>query len=158
MSDTAIKELIVQMNISAIVVDMQDVGVRLYTFIWTMYNVMEASFMANADPTFRGVKMVVCDRPNPLGGEAVDGPLLDMSCCASGYGKAPITHVHGMTIGELSLLFHAQLSAQYRAADLSLEVSKMIGWQRSMGWMDTGLPWIPPSPNVTILHSRLIHG
>lgn len=154
MTDEAIRALIVDMNITTVLVDMQDVGVRLYTFIWTMFNVMEAAFMANSvdNKSFRGVKMVVCDRPNPLGGNVVDGPLLNMTCCASGYGKAPITHVHGMTIGELSLLFHAQLSKKYRSpeASVELEVVKMIGWERGMSWMDTGLPWIPPSPNVSI--------
>ena len=96
-----------------------------------------------------GLKLLVCDRPNPLGGEAVDGPLLNMSCCASGYGRAPITHVHGMTIGELALYFRAQLATQYHQASVDLEVVQMVGWSRSMGWQDTGLPWVPPSPNVS---------
>lgn len=150
MTDEAIAALIIEMNITTVLVDMQDVGVRLYTFIWTMYNVMEASFSVNAGRASGAVRMVICDRPNPLGGEVVDGPLLNMSCCSSGYGKASITHVHGMTMGELSLLFQDQLMRQYQTQSASVEVVvyKMDGWERSMSWADTQLPWVPPSPNV----------
>ena len=134
---------------------MQDVGVRLYTFIWTMFDVMEAGFMLNAEvkssipsKTGRGVQVLVCDRPNPLGGLLVDGPLLNMSCCSSGYGKSAIPHIHGMTIGELSLLFHRQLSDRFPSVAMVTNVVGVVGYERSMSWLDTGLPWIPPSPNV----------
>ena len=159
MSNEAISALIIDMNITTVLVDMQDVGVRLYTFIWTMYDVLNASFSANAGRTSDVVKMVICDRPNPLGGEVVDGPLLNISCCASGYGKAPITHVHGMTMGELSMLFQDQLATQYQRQGAGVEVTvyKMDGWQRSMSWADTQLPWVPPSPNVRAKHARYMH-
>ena len=143
MSVAEIDALLIEKNVTAILVDMQDVGVRLYTFIWTMYNVMQAVGIATVR---RGesIHVVVCDRPNPMGGCLVDGPLLDMSQCMSGYGRAPITHIHGMTIGELSLFFNSQLSP----AVVELHVIKLRGYHRNMSWGDTGLPWIPPSPNV----------
>ena len=124
------------LKVGRVVVDMQDAGVRLYTFIWTMYKVMAAA-------SAMGARLVVLDRPNPLGGDdgAVAGPQLNMSCCASGYGMAPITHQHGLTIGELATLFAEQLNT-------SVDVVKMQGWHRAMRWRDTGLNWIPPSPNL----------
>mmetsp|Transcript_10895 Transcript_10895/g.20716 ORF Transcript_10895/g.20716 Transcript_10895/m.20716 type:complete len:415 (-) Transcript_10895:21-1265(-) len=128
-------------NITAVVVDLQDVGVRLYTFIWTMFQVMTAGAITQTPPKF-----VILDRPNPLGGELVDGPLLNLSCCTSGYGRAPITHVHGMTIGELALFFNSFMNPKLPSS--KLEVIKMTGWQRSMTFPETGLPWIPPSPNI----------
>ena len=124
------------MRVERVVVDMQDVGVRLYTFIWTMYKVMEAAASA-------GAEVLVLDRPNPLGGtdDAVAGPLLNMSCCASGYGTAPIPHQHGLTIGELANLFADAIGCR-------VDVVKMRGWDRAMRWGDTGLPWLVPSPNL----------
>ena len=122
--------------IERVVVDMQDVGVRLYTFVWTMHKVMAAAAAA-------GARLVVLDRPNPLGGEdsVVAGPLLNSSCCASGYGMEAVTHQHGLTIGELATLFAARLNC-------TVDVVRMRGWRRSMRWRDTGLPWILPSPNL----------
>jgi len=145
-------DIFVANNISAVVVDMQDVGVRLYTFVWTMYNVMNATAFAT-DPrgnTSRApMKFVICDRPNPLGGELVDGPVVNMECCSSGYGLAPIPHVHGMTIGELGSLFHIN----YLPGLYELEVMRVTGWRRRDSWMDMvnqgcTLPWVPPSPNI----------
>ena len=124
------------LSVESIVVDMQDAGVRLYTFIWTMYKVMSAA-------AAMGARLVVLDRPNPLGGDdgAVAGPLLNMSCCSSGYGMAPIAHQHGLTIGEIATLFAERLGT-------SVDVVKMRGWSRGMRWRDTGLVWISPSPNL----------
>jgi uncharacterized protein YbbC (DUF1343 family) len=136
-----ITRVIVAYNITAIVVDMQDVGVRLYTFIWTMLKVMQAAAGSSS-----GIRFIICDRPNPLGGLLVDGPLLNVSCCSSGYGLAPITHIHGMTIGELALFFNAE---GLISPSLSrLEVLPVVGWVRSMSWGETGLQWVPPSPNI----------
>lgn len=144
MNQSQIEALLIDQNITTVLVDMQDVGVRLYTFQWTMYNVMNAA-SALLKTTSRSTRFVVCDRPNPLGGVLVDGPMLNMSCCASGYGKAPIPHIHGMTIGELSLLFNAQFSPSLP----DLRVIAMDGWKRDMTWAETRLPWVPPSPNVS---------
>jgi uncharacterized protein YbbC (DUF1343 family) len=97
---------------------------------------------------------IVCDRPNPLGGNIVDGPQLDMSCCASGYGLFPITHIHGLTIGELSLLFNTNIDLPHE----QIHVIKMVNWKRDMPWNDTGLDWIPPSPNLPSTLSVLAYG
>jgi uncharacterized protein YbbC (DUF1343 family) len=96
----------------------------------------------------------------------VGGPLLHMSE-RSGYGKYPITHVHGMTIGELSVLFNEaiQLPSSLHSSSSSfdypsslLEVVPMLGWSRDMSWQDTGLAWVPPSPNLPTLSSALVYG
>lgn len=88
---------------------------------------------------------MVLDRPNPLGGVLVDGPMLNMSCCQSGYGKHPSTHVHGMTIAELGSMFNQQ--AVHIPSSYFVTVS-MRHYRRDMSWSHTGLPWVPPSPNI----------
>ena len=173
MTSSQIADVLVSMNIGAVLVDMQDVGVRLYTFIWTMYDVMDAirivgtarSSASSGDKgdnsrTQRNIKVVVADRPNPLGGLMVDGPLLNVSCCSSGYGKLPLTHVHGMTIGELALFFNSYLGID--AADVV--VVQMQGWSRSMTWNSVSEngqrfpPWVPPSPNLPTSASTQAYG
>jgi beta-N-acetylhexosaminidase len=134
-------------GVDAILVDLQDVGVRLYTFIWTMFTTMQAA-------SILGARFVVADRPNPLGGLKVDGPILNMTCCASGYGRAPITHIHGLTIGELALFFNHYLEDTVP----DLVIVKAVGWQRSMTWDETGLEWILPSPNLPTFQSSLAYG
>lgn len=110
---------------------------------------------------------MVLDRPNPIGGVAVDGPMLNATCCASGYGEFPIPHIHGMTIGELTLLFNSAArcavpplaaAAAAAAAACELSVVQMRGWQRDMLWADTALPWIPPSPNLPTPQAALAYG
>lgn len=132
MKISQISDILIEKNITAIVVDMQDVGVRLYTFFWTMYNVMNA--VKDAHNRNHNILFVVCDRPNPLSGNIVDGPQLDITCCASGYGLFPITHIHGLTIGELALLFNTVIQLP---AD-NINVIKMLNWRRDMKWNDTG--------------------
>jgi uncharacterized protein YbbC (DUF1343 family) len=151
MDPPEITQVLIDMNITMVLVDMQDVGVRLYTFIWTMYDVMTAA----ASPTLNSaVSFVITDRPNPLGGLLVDGPLLNMSCCASGYGLYPITHIHGLTIAELALLFNK--AVHLPAANII--TIPMRNWRRHMTWTETGLPWIPPSPNVPTPHTAVAYG
>ena len=133
-------------GISAVVADLQDVGVRLYTFVWTMFDVLTASAESGVE------RFVVLDRPNPLGG-LISGPLLNTTCCTSGYGKVPIPHTHGMTIGELSLLFNSHLSVPLPSS--SLVVVQCKGWSRSLPYSATSLSWIPPSPNLPTLSSAL---
>jgi uncharacterized protein YbbC (DUF1343 family) len=151
MSTAQLQSSFLEYNITAVLVDMQDVGVRLYTFIWTMYNVQLAfgSLAADASVTRQ---FVVCDRPNPNGGNFVDGPMLDMNF-ASGYGKVPIPFIHGMTIGELALLFNQQLAAPVA----NIEVIKMKNWSRNMSYYDTQLPWVPPSPNLPTVFSAVTY-
>ena len=138
------------LGVTTIWTDMQDVGTRLYTFVWTMYEAMLAASLF-------GARFVVTDRPNPLNGLLVGGPLLNVSCCASGYGRVPITHVHGMTIGEMALLFNDYIGTTTGARVLSLEVVRTEGWQRGMAWEQTGLLWVPPSPNIPTPESALAY-
>src|SRR5687768_14908852 len=115
-------------GLDVLVIDLQDVGTRIYTYIYTMANCLKAARR-------HGVKAIVCDRPNPIGGIAVEGPLL-----AAGFesfvGLYPIPMRHGMTIGELARLFNGHFGI---GADL--EVEPMAGWRRDLYYDATGLPW-----------------
>lgn len=130
-------------GITQMVIDLQDVGSRSYTFVSCMRLVMEACFEA-------GVPVLVLDRPNPLGGEKCDGPMLDAKW-QSYVGMYPVPYVHGLTIGELARAALGEgwlkLSAEARSR-AKLDVVKMTGWRRSMLWRDTGLTWIPTSPYI----------
>lgn len=121
-------------GLDALLIDLQDVGARFYTYIWTMQLCLEACAAA-------GVKAVVLDRPNPLGGLAVEGPLLEKGF-ESFIGRAPIPARHGLTIGELALYLAD------RAGLPAPEVVRMEGWRREMYFGDTGLQWGLPSPNM----------
>ncbi len=121
--------------IDILVIDLQDVGTRVYTFIYTMSLCLEAAKKL-------GKKVIVLDRPNPIGGTKIEGNCLSPDC-ASFVGRYPIPMRHGLTIGELSFLFN-----QYFNIGCLLEVIPMNGWERTMYFDDTGLPWIPPSPNL----------
>lgn len=126
-------------GVDVMVYDIQDAGVRSYTFISTLVKVMEGCADA-------GIPLVVLDRPNPLGGEMVDGPVLDPAF-KSFVGMLPIPYVYGLTAGELATMANAEgwLDGRRRC---ELEVVRVQGWKRSMGWRETGLQWIPPSPHV----------
>ena len=121
--------------IDVLLIDLQDVGTRVYTFIYTMALCMQAA-------AGHGKKVIVLDRPNPLGGTKIEGNLVQTDL-TSFVGMYPIPMRHGLTIGELALLFNATFGI-----DCDLEVIKMKGWKRQMYFGDTGLPWIPPSPNL----------
>jgi len=122
-------------GLDAIVVDLQDVGSRYYTFIYTLSYVMEAAAET-------GVPVVVLDRPNPIGGEKVEGPVLDPAL-ASFVGRYALPVRHGMTIAELAGLFRGR-----HGATCDLRLVPMTGWRRAMQFEETGLPWVPPSPNM----------
>ena len=122
-------------NLDLILFDIQDVGSRYYTYINTLALFMEA--VSGMD-----LEIMVLDRPNPLGGITVEGPLLEPAC-RSFVGIFPVPVRHGLTAGELALLYR-----DIKKLDLNLSVIKMEGWQRSMLFPETGLPWIPPSPNM----------
>jgi uncharacterized protein YbbC (DUF1343 family) len=122
-------------NLDLILFDIQDVGARYYTYINTLALFMEA--VSGMD-----LEIIVLDRPNPLGGTIVEGPLLDPAF-HSFVGIFPVPVRHGMTAGELALLYR-----DFKKLDLNLSVIAMEGWQRSMLFPETGLPWIPPSPNM----------
>jgi uncharacterized protein YbbC (DUF1343 family) len=131
-------------RVDLLVVDLQDVGTRVYTFVYTMANCMRAAAR-------HGIPVVVCDRPNPIGGEDVEGPCLQEPW-TSFVGQFPIPMRHGMTIGELALLFNEAFGI---GADL--EVVPLEGWRRTMYHDETGLPWIIPSPNLPTLDSAIVY-
>jgi uncharacterized protein YbbC (DUF1343 family) len=122
-------------GLDALLFDLQDVGVRVYTFVWTMALAMEACAEA-------GVRFVVLDRPNPIGGDKREGPVLRPGF-ESFVGLHPIPLRHGLTCGELALWLNEQ-----RGIGCELEVVACEGLRRSMLWRDTGLPWVLPSPNL----------
>ena len=131
-------------GLDALVIDLQDVGSRIYTFIYTMANCLVAARK-------HGVKAIVCDRPNPIGGDAVEGPML-IRGYESFVGQYPIPMRHGMTIGELAQLFNTEFGL---GADL--EVITMNGWRRDMYFDATGLPWVIPSPNMPTLDTAVVY-
>ncbi len=122
-------------QVDVILVDIQDIGVRAYTYIYTMAKVMEAAAEF-------GKEVIVLDRPNPLGGLQVEGNLVQPEFF-SFVGLYPIPYRHGMTIGELALLFNQEFNIH-----CNLRVIPLKGWKREMLWGDTGLPWVPTSPHV----------
>ncbi|BBO86954.1 exo-beta-N-acetylmuramidase NamZ domain-containing protein [Desulfosarcina ovata] len=129
--------------IDTLLVDLQDVGTRVYTFIYTLSHCMEAARQL-------GKRIVVLDRPNPIGGR-MEGNLLKPEC-ASFVGRYPIPMRHGLTIGELALLFNTQFKI-----GCELEVVAMRGWNRNMTYEQTGLPWVAPSPNLPTPASTLVY-
>jgi len=131
-------------SIDALLVDLQDVGTRVYTFIYTMSHCMEAARQYNK-------KVVVLDRPNPIGGIQVEGNCLD-SQFFSFVGRYPIPMRHGMTIGELARMFNAAYGI-----GCDLQVVPMEGWRRTMHFEETGLPWVAPSPNLPTPTSALVY-
>jgi uncharacterized protein YbbC (DUF1343 family) len=143
-SDTRQPTAAMLAGLDALVIDLQDVGTRIYTYIYTMANCLRAA-------AAHGVRVVVCDRPNPIAGDRVEGPMLDPRF-DSFVGQFPIPMRHGMTIGELARLFneHFEIGA-------SLDVVTMTGWRRSMYFDETGLTWVMPSPNLPTLESAVVY-
>ena len=122
-------------DIDALVFDLQDVGTRCYTYIWTMALAMRAA-------AFYGKLFVALDRPNPIGGVAVQGPTLEAGF-ESFMGMYPIPLRHGMTTGELALMFN-----KHFGIGANLAVIRMKGWRRRLWFSETGLKWLPPSPAI----------
>ncbi|MEM2892896.1 MAG: DUF1343 domain-containing protein [Candidatus Bathyarchaeia archaeon] len=131
-------------DLDALLLDVQDVGVRYYTYIYTMSYAMEAASKA-------GVRFLVLDRPNPINGVALEGNILN-PLFSSPVGRYPIPVRHGMTVGELALLFNEEFGI---GADL--EVIRMEGWSRELWYDETGLLWIQPSPNMPTLETATIY-
>ncbi|MFD0268999.1 exo-beta-N-acetylmuramidase NamZ domain-containing protein [Streptomyces sp. NPDC127106] len=124
-------------GVDTVVFDIQDAGARFYTYIWTLYDCMRAAALA-------GKAVVVLDRPNPVGGRRAAGPVLDRAH-ASFVGREPIALAHGMTAAELAALFNGEFLA---AKPVRLRTVPMTGWRRDSFFDGTGLPWVPPSPNM----------
>jgi uncharacterized protein YbbC (DUF1343 family) len=131
-------------GLDAIVIDLQDVGTRIYTYIYTMANCLKAAKR-------HGVPVVVCDRPNPIGGVAVEGPMLEHGF-ESFVGQFPIPMRHGMTIGELARLFN-----EHFGLGAKLEVVAMPEWSRASFFDETDVPWVLPSPNIPTLESAIVY-
>lgn len=130
--------------IDVLVIDIQDVGARIYTFIYTMANCLRVAARL-------GLPVIVCDRPNPIGGVAIEGPTLEPGY-ESFVGQFRMPMRHGMTVAELARLFneHFQIGAE-------LETAAMQGWTRDMYFDATGLPWVMPSPNMPTLDTAIVY-
>ncbi|MEA3333175.1 MAG: DUF1343 domain-containing protein, partial [Pseudomonadota bacterium] len=131
-------------GIDLVLVDLVDVGCRVYTYIWTLYLLLQSAAEA-------GVKVVILDRPNPLGGYETEGnlPRVDYS---SFVGLYPLPMRHGLTIGELALFFQ-----WYTDIDAELDIIEMTGWKRREYFNKTGLFWVLPSPNMPTLKTALVY-
>ena len=138
-------------GLDTVMFDIQDVGARFYTYIWTMYDCMVAASLA-------GVRFVVLDRPNPISATAAHGPVLHPEH-ASFVGRRPISQQHGMTVGELAGLFNAEFLPEDPAADgpVDLAVSRMARWRRDMYAEETGQPWVMPSPNMPRVETAVVY-
>lgn len=122
-------------NIDVLIYDIQDIGSRSYTYITTLFYVMEEACK-------HGIPVIVLDRPNPINGLVIDGPMLEKKW-RSFVGYIDVPYCHGMTIGELAKFFNAE----YKVG-CQLHVIAMKGWKRRMTFQDTGLPWVPSSPHI----------
>lgn len=131
-------------GVDCLMVDLQDVGTRVYTFASTLLNCMRAAAEA-------GVGVAVLDRPNPLGGRVIEGNLLQEDFF-SFVGPARLPMRHGLTMGEMALLFKETFSIE-----CDLEIIAMGGWERRMLWSDTGLRWLMPSPNMPLFETALVY-
>jgi uncharacterized protein YbbC (DUF1343 family) len=130
-------------GVDTLVFDMQDVGCRIYTFIYTLANCMRAAARY-------GKRVLVCDRPNPINGVSVAGNVLEPEF-ASFVGQFPLPTRHGMTVGELARLFK-----EHFGIECELETIEMQGWEREL-WLDeTDAPWVMPSPNMPTLDSATV--
>ncbi len=136
-------------RIDTLVVDLQDVGARVYTFAWTVALALEACAAA-------GVSVVVLDRPNPLGGAEVEGNLIRTGF-ESFVGLHSVPMRHGLTLGELARLVNARLGRRHLGGACHLTVVAMQGWCRRMLFDETGLPWVIPSPNMPSLAAARVY-
>ena len=133
-------------GIDLLLYDIQDIGARFYTYISTMGLVLEAAAES-------GIPCLILDRPNPLTGKLITGPILDLEV-SSFVGLYPIPSVYGLTPGELALMIADQ---SWIEAVPSIEVIPLTGWSRDMWYDETGLPWVPPSPNIPNLETAIVY-
>jgi len=144
-SGQALADVFTASGVDTVVFDIQDVGARFYTYIWTLYDCMVAASLA-------GKRFVVLDRPNPVTGRAALGPVLDR-VFATFVGREPIAQAHGMTVAELARLFNGE----FLAKPVPLETVAVTGWRRDAFFDATGLPWVPPSPNMPTPDTALVY-
>ena len=133
-------------RIDLMVFDIQDVGSRAYTYVGTLSKAMEAC-------AEHGIPLLVLDRPNPLGGVVLEGPVLEAPEWVSLVGIQPIPMRHGMTVGELARLFNKR----FMAKPVALTVTPVTGWSRSLDFAQTGMPWVMPSPNMPTLDTARVY-
>ena len=131
-------------ELDVLVIDLQDIGARIYTYIYTMANCLRACARL-------GLDVIVCDRPNPIGGIEVEGPMLEPGY-ESFVGQFPIPMRHGMTIGELARLFN-----EHFAIGARLDVVPMTGWSRDRYADEAGASWVMPSPNMPTLDTAIVY-
>jgi uncharacterized protein YbbC (DUF1343 family) len=146
---TKMEQMFRTSGVETVVFDIQDVGARFYTYIWTMYTAMRAAVAT-------GARFVVLDRPNPVGGTA-RGPMMT-TAYTSGVGAKEIVQAHGMTVGELARFFDAEFLPGDAGGRLSeLSVVEVSGWRRDVPYAATGLPWVMPSPNMPTPDTALVY-
>ena len=133
-------------GIDLLLYDIQDIGARFYTYISTMGLIMESAAES-------GIPCLILDRPNPLTGKLITGPILDLEV-SSFVGLYPIPSVYGLTPGELALMISDQ---SWIEAVPNIEVVTLTGWSRNMWYDQTGLPWVPPSPNIPNLETAIVY-
>jgi uncharacterized protein YbbC (DUF1343 family) len=131
-------------GVDVLLFDIQDVGARFYTYAWTMTHAKEAAAEA-------GLSFIVLDRPNPIGGEVVEGPMLEPTF-ASFVGRYPVPVRHGLTVGELARYVDGEFGL-----GVDLRLVPVEGWQRGQWFDETGLPWVPPSPAMPSLATATVY-
>lgn len=136
-------------TLDVLIYDIQDVGARYYTYLGTLLEAMKA--LEWSMESGKCVECIVADRPNPIGGINVEGPMLE-SDYTSLVGPSPIPVRYGMTIGEIARLFHAE-----QGFNFPLKVARLQGWHREMWHSKTGLQWVPPSPNMPTLETATLY-
>jgi uncharacterized protein YbbC (DUF1343 family) len=141
-------QLFTKAGLETVVFDIQDIGARFYTYIWTLYRAMAA-----AAPL--GLKFVVLDRPNPIGG-AADGAMMTPGF-TSGVGLKEIVQQHGMTVGELARFYNGEFLPAEVGSQVELEVVRVEGWRPDQRAQDLGLPFVPPSPNIPTADSAAVY-
>lgn len=148
-SGAALDAILRDAGVDVVLYDLQDIGVRFYTYIWSLYDLL-----CSAART--GVRVVVLDRPNPLGGVRIAGPGLDPAC-SSFVGRVSIPLRHGLSAGELARWFNVEHVPAAAGREAELEVVAMDGWRRELTGAASGVPWVMPSPNIPTFDSALVY-
>lgn len=148
-SGQALADIFTSSGVETVLFDIQDAGARFYTYIWTMYDAMEAAALS-------GKGFVVLDRPNPLSGRKATGPVLQPAF-STFIGRKPIPQQHGMTVAELAGLFNDEFLPDAVGKKVELRVVRMSGWDRDEFYADSGLHWVLPSPNMPTPTTALVY-
>lgn len=147
-SGAALDAVLEASGIDTLVFDMQDIGVRFYTYIWTLFDLLRSAART-------GIRVVVLDRPNPLGGAVWSGPGVRAGF-ESFVGRCSLPIRHGLTIGEAARHFATTVIPERDRRSVDLTVIEMRGWRRCRHFGETGLPWVPPSPNMPTVDTALV--